>query len=243
MDNLLRGPRTAMKARTGAIHPMAMVETSEVTSVADEGYARMRADIIFGRLKPAQRLRLEVLRQDYGLSVTTLREILNRLASERLVVAEGKRGFEVAPISIDNLKELADLRLVLECHAIDQSFARADVEWEGRVVSSHHKLAATEKLMKSQIGSSEQWKQYDSEFHQALISNCGSVTLMEAHAAAFDRYFRYQMIAFQFRDEAPIRQHRDLLECALSRNAGRAKTVLKEHVGDCVQHTIAHWPK
>ena len=221
---------------------MAVVATSEVTSVADEGYARIRADIIFGRLKPSQRLRLEVFRQEYGLSVTTLREILNRLTSERLVVAEGQRGFEVAPISIDNLKELADLRLLLESHAIDQSFACADVEWEGRVVSAHHKLAATEKLMKSQIGSSEQWKQYDSEFHQALISNCGSVTLMEAHAAAFDRYFRYQMITFQFRDEAPIRQHKQLLDCALGRDAGKAKKILKEHVGDCVQHTISHWP-
>ena len=70
-----------------------------------------------------------------------------------------RRGFEVAPISIENLKELAELRLLLESHAIDQSFAHADVEWEGRVVSAHHKLAATEKLMKSQIGSSEQWKQ------------------------------------------------------------------------------------
>jgi GntR family transcriptional regulator, carbon starvation induced regulator len=221
---------------------MSVSETSDVTSLSDEGYARIRADIIFGRLKPAHRLRLEVLRQDYGLSITTLREILNRLASERLVVAEGKRGFEVAPISIDNLKELADLRLLLECHAIEQSFARADVEWEGRVVSAHHKLAATEKLMKSQIGALEQWKQYDSEFHQALISNCGSATLMETHSAAFDRYFRYQMITFKFRDEAPARQHRDLLKCALERDADHAKAILKEHVGDCVQHTISHWP-
>jgi DNA-binding GntR family transcriptional regulator len=116
------------------------------------------------------------------------------------------------------------------------------VEWEGRVVSAHHKLAATEKLMKSQIGSSEQWKQYDSEFHQALISNCGSGTLMEAHASAFDRYFRYQMITFQFRDEAPIRQHKQLLDCALGRDSTKAKKILKEHVGDCVQHTISHWP-
>jgi len=218
------------------------METSESASVADDGYLRLRADIIFGRLPPSQRLRLEVLRQTYGLSVTTLREILNRLASERLVVAEGKKGFEVAPISVENLKELADLRLILESHAIERSFARADVEWEGRVVSAHHKLAATEKLMQSQIGASEQWKQYDSEFHQALISNCGSATLMETHAAVFDRYFRYQMITFQFRDEAPVRQHRELLDCALSCDAVRAKAILKEHVGDCVQHTIAHWP-
>lgn len=220
---------------------MSTVENS--ASVAEEGYARIRADIIFGRLKPSQRLRLEVLRSDYGLSVTTLREVLNRLVSERFVVAEGKRGFEVAPFSIDNLKELAELRLVLESHAIDRSFARADVEWEGRVVSAHHKLAATEKLMTSQIGSSEQWKQYDSEFHQALISNCGSATLIETHAAVFDRYFRYQMLAFQFRDKAPARQHRDLLDCALKRDAERAKAILKEHLGGCVRHTIAHWPK
>jgi GntR family carbon starvation induced transcriptional regulator len=66
---------------------MAMVEIPDLTSVGDEGYARIRGDIIFGRLKPSQRLRLEVLRKDYGLSVTTLREVLNRLASERLVVA------------------------------------------------------------------------------------------------------------------------------------------------------------
>lgn len=234
-------PAGAKKHRA-RIDLMSISETSDAPSLSDEGYGRIRADIIFGRLKPAQRLRLEVLRQDYGLSVTTLREILNRLASERLVVAEGKRGFEVAPISIENLKELADLRLLLECHAIDQSFGRADVEWEGRVVSAHHKLAATEKLMKSQIGVLEQWKQYDSEFHQALISNCGSATLMEAHSAAFDRYFRYQMITFQFRDDGPVRQHQELLNCALKADAARAKAILKEHVGDCVQHTIAHWP-
>ena len=62
-------------------------------------------------------------------------------------MAEGRRGFEVAPVSIEDLKELAELRLLLEGHAIETSFARADVEWEGRVVSAHHKLAATERTM------------------------------------------------------------------------------------------------
>jgi DNA-binding GntR family transcriptional regulator len=101
----------------------------------------------------------------------------------------------VAPVSIDNLKELAELRPLLEEHAIEASFARADVEWEGRVVAAHHKLAATERLMSSKMGEPDQWKRYDSEFHRQLISNCGSWALMEPHAAVFDKYFRYQMIA------------------------------------------------
>ena len=98
---------------------MTLIErTEEQEAVGDDGYRRIRADIVFGRLKPGQKLRLEGLKEDYGVSVCTLREILNRLAAEGFVLAEGRRGFEVAPVSVDNLKELAELRLLLEAHAM-----------------------------------------------------------------------------------------------------------------------------
>ena len=87
-------------------------------AVGDSGYRRIRTDIIFGRLRPDQKLRLEALKDDYGVSVSTLREILSRLTSEGFVVAEGRRGFEVAPVSAANLKELADLRILLELSLI-----------------------------------------------------------------------------------------------------------------------------
>ena len=154
---------------------MSLIERSgEIETIGDDGYRRIRSDIVLARLRPGQKLKLEGLRETYGVSVSTLREILSRLTAEGLVTAEGRRGFEVAPVSVSNLKELAELRLLLECHALEASFARPDMEWEGRVVSAHHKLASTERLMESGIGEPEQWKRYDSEFHQALISNCGS---------------------------------------------------------------------
>jgi GntR family transcriptional regulator, carbon starvation induced regulator len=84
---------------------------------------------------------------------------------------------------------------------------RADMEWEGRVVAAHHKLAATEHLMSSNIGEPDQWNRYDSEFHQELISNCGSRALKETHAAVFDRYFRYQMIALNYRAKSVLLDH------------------------------------
>ena len=211
----------------------------ERETIGDDGYRRIRADIVLGRLRPEQKLKLDGLKESYGVSVSTLREILSRLTSEGLVLAEGRRGFEVAPVSIDNLKELAELRLLLEGHAMEASFARADMEWEGRVVSAHHKLAATERLMSSNIGEPDQWKRYDSEFHQELISKCGSRALLEAHAAVFDKYFRYQMIALNYRGDEPARQHQALLECALARNSVRAKLVLVDHVRGCVTHALA----
>jgi GntR family carbon starvation induced transcriptional regulator len=218
---------------------VSLTERSEETeAIGDEGYRRIRGDIVFGRLRPGQKLKLEGLKEGYRVSVSTLREILSRLAAEGFVWAEGRRGFEVAPVSIENLKELAELRLLLEAHAMGASFVRADVEWEGRVVSAHHKLASTERLMESGIGELEQWKRYDSEFHQALMSNCGSRVLMETHAAVFDKYFRYQMIAFSYRGGEPALQHKALLDCALSRDAKAAAAVLEAHVNNCVKHAL-----
>jgi GntR family transcriptional regulator, carbon starvation induced regulator len=218
---------------------MSLIERDDADTVGDDGYRRIRTDIVFGRLRPGQKLKLEGLREIYGASVSTLREILSRLTADGFVIAEGKRGFDVAPVSIENLKQLAELRLLLESHAMMRSFANADMEWEGRVVSAHHKLASTERLMESGVGEPEQWKRYDSEFHQALISNCGSRVLMESHALAFDKYFRYQMVAFLYRGVEPAVQHRALLDCALKRDAETAAQVLTAHVTNCVEHALA----
>ena len=209
-------------------------------SIGENAYRRMRSDIIFGRLKPGQKLKLDKLKDTYGPSISTLREILNRLSSEGLVLAEGQRGFEVSGVSVGNLREIAALRLLLEGHAIEQSFAAGDMEWEGRVVAAHHKLAAMEKLMQAGDRSgTEAWKRYDWEFHQALISACGSRVLMETHAGVFDKYLRYQMIALSFRGEIAAREHKILLDCALRRDAETARRVLAEHVHGGVEHALA----
>jgi GntR family carbon starvation induced transcriptional regulator len=205
-------------------------------SAGDSGYQRIRSDIIFGVLTPSGRLRLDAMKEDYGVSISTLREILNRLTSEGFVVAEGQRGFEVAPISIQNLRELADLRILLEHHAMAESFRAGDVEWEGRVVSAHHKLAATERTVLKEGDDPELRKRYDGEFHQALISSCGSRELMHTHAVVFDKYFRY---ALQYRGSATVEQHRALKECALKRDIDTAKKILTDHINSCVAHALS----
>jgi DNA-binding GntR family transcriptional regulator len=205
-------------------------------SAGDSGYQRIRSDIIFGVLTPSGRLKLESMKEDYGVSVSTLREILNRLASEGFVVAEGQRGFEVAPVSIQNLRELAQLRILLEHHAMTESFRAGDMEWEGRVVSAHHKLAATERAILTEGDDPELRKRYDGEFHQSLISSCGSRELMHTHSIVFDKYFRY---ALQYRGSATVAQHKALLDCALKRDVDGAKSILTDHINGCVAHALS----
>ncbi|MCW5687405.1 MAG: FCD domain-containing protein [Pseudolabrys sp.] len=217
-----------------------MAQNIDEGTIGERAYRRIRADILQGRLAPAEKLKLERLKEDYGVSVSTLREVLSRLSSEKLVVAEGQRGFEVAPVSAEELKDIASLRLLLEVHAIAQSFQSGDMEWEARVVAAHHKLAAMEDKKKTEGSPDvETWKRYDWEFHQALISACGSRELMETHGAVFDKYLRYQMLALTDRGEIATREHRQLMELALKRDAAKAGDVLRAHITGGVAHALA----
>jgi DNA-binding GntR family transcriptional regulator len=209
-------------------------------TAGEKAYRRIRGDIIGGQLEPSQRLKLDGLKETYGVSISTLREILNRLTSEGLIVAEGARGFEVAPISVQNFKEVANLRELLESHALEDSFAAGDMEWEGRVVAAHHKLSLVEtRMLDGNRAAPDAWKRYDFEFHHALLSACGSKVLLDTHSAVFDKYLRYLIIAVVFRGEITAREHRSLLECALTRDVRTAKEVLVRHIQECVAFTLA----
>jgi len=214
-------------------------ETTQATSVGDNVYLRLKSDILFGRLAPGERLRLERLKDGYAASVSTLREILNRLSAEGFVLAEGQRGFQVMPVSASDLRDVAALRLLLEQHAMEQSFQAGDLDWEGAVLSAHHKLAHVEsRILKGETAQPDAWRQYDWEFHRALVSACGSKALMAAYSAVYEKYLRYLMIALAFRGEITAGEHRLLFDCALKRDIGRAQDVLAQHVNGCVEYAI-----
>lgn len=216
------------------------IGTSFAETAGEATYRRLRTDIIFGRLAPGEKLRLERLHRQYGISIASLREVLPRLVAEGLIRFATQKGFEVAPVSGEELREIAEMRGLMECHAIGSSFAAGDLEWEARVVAAHHKLARMEaRMLAGDRSVSETWKRYDREFHVALISACGSPELMAAHDRMFDRFLRYQVLLVMFRGTVAAQEHHDLLDCALRRDATRARDILDRHIAACVDYTTA----
>lgn len=211
-----------------------------LNEVGASTYQRIKRDIIFGGLAPGTKLKLDGLRQRYAASMSTLRETLNRLASEGFVDAQDQRGFFVTPVSRDDLIEIANLRVLLECHALRLSVDNGDTDWEGNLVAAHHKLHLIEqKMLSGDDSQKEDWKRYDWEFHKALIQACGSRNLLSLHAVLYDKYLRYQMLVLTYRGEKAIEEHRDMFEAALARNVDRAAEVLKIHIDKGLEHTLA----
>jgi len=213
-------------------------------TVGSSTYERIKHDIIFGQLAPSTKLKLDRLRERYQASVSTLRETLNRLASEGFVQAEEQRGFFVQPVSAEDLQEVAELRILLECSALETSIACGDPDWEGSLVAAHHKLHVIEqKMLAGDASQKELWKRYDWEFHQAMIQACNSQNLLNLHSVIFDKYLRYQMAVLTNRDQKAIDEHKAMFDATLSRDIPRAKRLLEEHIRLGLEHTLVEMKK
>ena len=209
-------------------------------TISDAVFFQIREDIILGILPPGTKVKLEQARQRYSVSISSLREILYRLTAENLVIAEGQRGFEVSPVSHQELLELADLRILLEQHAIGLSFAAGDLEWEGRIVAAHHRLAAVERrLLSGDTSRTIDWVRYDWEFHQAIVSACNSATLMQSLSSVFDRFLRYHMLAESFRGQPVVDDHKRLFEIALVKDVDAAQEIIRRHIHTGVEHILS----
>ena len=143
-------------------------------------------------------------------------------------------------VSKEDLMEVANLRVLLECHALKLSIDNGDTDWEGNLVSAHHKLSSMEqKMLSGDDSQKEDWKRYDWEFHLALIEACGSRNLISLHSVLYDKYLRYQMLMLTHRGQEAADEHKQMLEAALDRNVEAATKTLTVHIEKGLEHTLA----
>ena len=205
---------------------------SQISNRTSTVYDRLYADILTGKLKPGLKLRLKELIEKYDTGNSPLREALNRLSANGMVVREENRGFRVPPASTKELAELTRTRCWLEEIALRESIANGDTEWEERIVLASHWLTrAARSDGDSNDTSSQDWEAHHREYHQALISACNSNILMDFCAELSQRSFRYRNLAkvIEYRDRHELEEHQELREAALSRNADLAVELLHKH--------------
>lgn len=202
-------------------------------TLVERAYLGLRHDIVCGRLAPGERLRVEHLKDAYRVGAGTLREALSLLLSDALVTAEGQRGFRVAPISLADLEDVTNLRVLIETDALRQSIRRGDDRWEAALVAAFHLLTQAE----TRPGGIDTtlYEQRNKAFHEALIA---------AHDSAWSRYMlgilyrhaeRYRnlnlrLTAAHASQRDVHREHEEIFRAAIARQEARAALALEAHV-------------
>lgn len=202
-------------------------------------YATLREQIVSGALKPDERLRIDGLKQTFGVSASTVREALTRLASETLVVSESQRGFRVSSLSLADFREVAHLRALLEGHAVRFSIETGDDEWEASVVAAYHKLSKVEEQMKADPDQhARQWEARNSDFHHALIAGWDGKWLLYFRnmlLSQSSRYLRFAVTTTAAKRDVHA-EHKAIFNAVLDRNADLAAELLKHHILSTVDY-------
>lgn len=215
---------TATIERPGEAKGRTLIETA---------YANLRTEIVDGTFEPGAKLRTEELRARYDVSGSTIREALTRLLGEALVTSEGQRGFRVAPATVEDFRDLTEVRKLIEIEALRQAIAVGGEAWEADIVAAFYKLSKTEERLRDDpVGASAEYEERNREFHRALIAPCPSPWLHRLHALLYQQSERYRRLVEQRR---PIprdlhAEHQAIFDATLARDADLAAKRAADHI-------------
>jgi DNA-binding GntR family transcriptional regulator len=208
-------------------------------SQIEEAYWLLRREILSGVLAPGEKLRIEYLRGIYGFGASGIREALSRLLADGLVEAEAQRGFWVCQISRQDLRDITLSRRILEVEALRQAIAHGDMEWESRVVAARYMLERLEKtLTVKSVDAVKKWEDANRQFHMALLSGCPIQRLLRFTEQLYDQSLRYRhrtALRRSFPRSGISRDHEDIVEATLMRDADRASDLLSAHIDSIAQ--------
>lgn len=205
----------------------------EARTLIDGAYHRLRNDVITGRLAPGIRMKVERLRAEYGVGGSTLREALTRLCADGLAISEGQRGFRVAPVSLDDLKDVTALRQLLETRALREAIANGDGDWEVGVATAYQELSAVEaRLAEDRVAHAGAWEERNRAFHRALVAACRSHRTQHFIDILYDQHERYRRLSLvRHSAERDIHaEHEAIFTAAMARDADLACRLAEEHI-------------
>lgn len=212
--------------------------------LSEQALLRLRNDILNGTLVPGLQLKLDILKDHYGFSSSPLREALNRLTADGLVVNEDRRGFFVAPVSIEDIQEITRLRCLLEPEALTEAITQGDDAWEAQIIAAHFRLDRVEGRSSSgkPFISDSEWASLHEEFHNALLAACTSQKLLTMRTTFFYQAERYWHLWANANPNPANRgsNHERLRDAVLSRDIVRSTDLLKSHISQTTEIVVKY---
>jgi DNA-binding GntR family transcriptional regulator len=195
-------------------------------SLADQAAGAIRARIVNGDLKLGEALSETALAAELGVSKTPIREAFLRLRTEGLVDIQPQRGTFVFDMTAEEVKELSELREVLEIAAVRFAIRRRPQALADALDAI---VAAMREAFK---GNPAGYKTLDGAFHQAIIEHAGNAFLQTSYET-----FAFRIQALRNRlsrdpvlNRRSLREHRELSALVRAGEIYRASTVLSDHI-------------
>jgi DNA-binding GntR family transcriptional regulator len=185
-------------------------------------YKKMRRSIIMGQRESAERLNIEEIAREYNTSVTPVRDALQMLSHEGLVVIKPRSGYFVATITLKQLRDLLDVRRILELAAVERTATRITPDQIQELQTVHAGYTGDDD---------ESYDRYTDEnrnFHHLLAKASGNNELADLVGKLHDQLARFMVMRRAGKTMEVT--HKRIVDAVIAHDAEAARQALLEDI-------------
>lgn len=196
----------------------------------------IRERILSGAFAPGERLVEAEIARQLGISRGPVREALARLRAEGLAFEEPRRGSFVAALSLDDVREIYELRAALEMRAARLLIERgAEAAWARleAIIAALRETAA--------VDDRTEFARLDAEFHEQLCRGSGNARLHRTfvtHAGVLGTLLRLEVTTQYATLDGLLAEHEALWAAIASRDVERAERACDEHLAQALERVV-----
>jgi len=199
-------------------------------------YESLKKRIISHTLQPGEPLNESVLSKELKISKTPIREAFQQLEKEGFIESVPGRGAFVSRISIQDIRELFEIREILECQVIRRvatkgDFNKPDAEAIGKKFVSSD--STENKTPKSYFKAGDQ-------IHTFIFEAFGNKRLLEYYKRLQDHIERMRLYFFNQvnpeRSEKSFKEHLEIIEALVAQDPERAERAMREHLQNSLEY-------
>ena len=205
-----------------ANQPKAKLETA---GNVERLYGELKSMAISFAFKPDERINESELSERLGASRTPLREALNRLVAEGLLVYRSGKGFFCRPLQPQSIFDLYEARLAVEREAVRLACQRAEESDIDALRASLEQVRPGKAQREL-----EELVDFDETFHLGIARLSGNAELCRMLESIQARIRFVRWIDMENRRQVTFGQHMDILDAIGARDAEKAQALVAEHV-------------
>lgn len=196
-------------------------------------YQQIKQYILEGRLDEGARLTEEFVSQQLGISKSPVREAFNRLESEGLIRIEPRRGAFLNTFSVEEIRDLYDLREALEVHAVRtvRVTPRLIRELKESVRRQRTNLEAHNKT---------RYIEEDIHFHELIARETGNSRLVQALANLQNQLTILRRKTYDISSSRAVESHTELCAALSAGDHDRAQDLMREHIAITREKLVNH---
>jgi len=196
-------------------------------TIVDKIYNKLKEDIINLEVKLGERVYIKKISEDFDISQTPIREALSRLVKDGLIVYKPRKGYYVIQITCEDLKEIYDLRKMIECYALERGIKNIDKNKLKEILQQGIKMQKKPLQPKKP----REFCIIDRELHMTIVNSCLSGSMYKMYLQIYPLVSISQQLDPLY--ERSMEEHILLINEILEENIEKAKKTLEKHIENC----------